>query len=257
MSENRRTEVRFWDKYWSTQKRSHKSGRESLQIKEIKKIFHRYIPKGENIHVLEIGGAYGEYLMFLHDHFHHQVSSLDYSSEGDQATRDRFRQSGKEIRIFERDLFGDLYDLPRFDVVFSLGFIEHFDDPLPAIEKHLELVKPGGLLLLGVPNLDGIYKTVLRRTAPSFEDSHNLQVMDINSWKEFEYKLNLITLFKGYIGGFEPLNMKKRELNTIVARGLNLIATFLTVTLSFHFSLLRRFNSRFWSGYMVGIYKKS
>ncbi|MFH1936908.1 MAG: class I SAM-dependent methyltransferase, partial [Bacteroidota bacterium] len=181
----------------------------------------------------------------------------DYSSEGNQATRDRFNQTGKEIQIFERDLFGDVSDLPTFDVVFSLGFIEHFDDPLPTIEKHLALVKPGGILLLGVPNLDGIYKKVLRITAPSFEESHNLNVMNLDSWKEFENKLNLKPLFRGYIGGFEPLNMKKLERKTLLSRGLNLIAALLTVTLSFHFSFFRKFNSRYWSGYMIGIYKKS
>ncbi len=256
MGDNRRTEVRFWDKYWSVQKSSSRSGRESLQIKEIKKLFNQYLPKGKDINALEIGGAYGEYLMYLHDHLNYQVNSLDYSKEGNDATLQRFKEAGREIRVFEQDLFGDLSAIPSFDIVFSLGFIEHFDDPLPAVAKHLELVKPGGILLLGVPNLGGIYKTVLRRAAPSFEVTHNLEIMQIDSWNVFETKFDLMPIFKGYVGGFEPLNMKKRELNTIVARGLNLIATALTVTLSFHFSFLRKFNSPFWSGYMVGIYRK-
>ena len=257
MSDNRRTEQRFWDTYWVKQKHSRKSHRESLQIREIKRIFHHYLPKGNTLQVLEIGGAYGEYLMYLHDRFHHQVSSLDYSSEGNEATRNRFIQAGKEVRIIQRDLFSNLSDLPRFDIVFSLGFIEHFDDPLPSITKHLELVKPGGILLLGVPNLGGIYKSVLRKTAPSFEESHNLKTMDPASWEVFEQTLHLETLFKGYIGGFEPLNMKKLERKGVVAGGLNLLVSVLTVILSFHFQFLRRFNSPFWSGYLIGIYKKA
>lgn len=257
MSDNRRTEERFWDKYWLTQKRSSKPRRESLQIKEIKKIFHRYLPQKEGIQVLEIGGGYGGYLMYLHDQFQYKVSSLDYSKEGNESTLQLFSDAHKEIRIFEQDLFGDLSDVPNFDIVFSLGFIEHFDDPLPVVMKHIELIKPGGILLIGVPNLDGIYKQVLRRTAPSFESSHNLKIMRLESWKEFEKTYNLQSIYTGYVGGFEPLNMKKRELNTYLARGLYLLVTGLTVTFSFHFSFLRRFNSHFWSGYMIGIYKKA
>jgi len=42
-----------------------------------------------------------------------------------------------------------------------LGFIEHFDEPVGVVVRHLDLLKPGGILLLGVPNYGGIYRKVL------------------------------------------------------------------------------------------------
>lgn len=256
MSKDRRTEEKFWDHYWSNRLISRDSLRESLQVTEIKRTFHRYLPKGDHLEVLEIGGASGEYLIYLQDHFNYHVTSLDYSFEGNEATKRRFESAGKNVRIIQRDLFSDLSDLPRFDIVFSLGFIEHFDDPLESVEKHLELLKPGGILLIGIPNLSGIYKWVLRITAPSFEESHNLKTMDLNSWVAFESKLDMNIIFKGYIGGFEPMNMKKLENAGMLAKGLNLVVSILTVLLSFHIRILRNVNASFLSGYMIGIYQK-
>jgi 2-polyprenyl-3-methyl-5-hydroxy-6-metoxy-1,4-benzoquinol methylase len=41
--------------------------------------------------------------------------------------------------------------------VISFGFIEHFDNPENVIQKHLDLLKPGGILIVGVPNFTGIH----------------------------------------------------------------------------------------------------
>jgi SAM-dependent methyltransferase len=58
-----------------------------------------------------------------------------------------------------RAVVADLFALPAeleggFDVAMSFGVCEHFlgKRRLAAIEAHLELVRPGGLALLGVPN---------------------------------------------------------------------------------------------------------
>ncbi|MFH1160882.1 MAG: class I SAM-dependent methyltransferase [bacterium] len=256
MDDNVRTERRFWDKYWDKRDRKLWKGRTSLQVIELRKLFHHYLPVNENWQVLEIGGAYGDYLMYLAHHFNYRISSLDYSSAGNTATRKIFKEAGTEIQIFERDLFSDLSDLPLFDLVYSLGFIEHFENPLPVIEKHVSLLKPGGILMIGAPNLTGIYQKVLNQTAPSFKESHNLEIMDIEKWGIFERQCGIEPIYKAYIGGFEPLNMKKLENDRAFSILLYYLVTFLTVLLSFNFSFLRKINSKFLSGYMIGIYKK-
>lgn len=55
----------------------------------------------------------------------------------------------------EADLFALPGDLKgRFDVAMSFGVCEHFlgERRLAAAEAHIDLVRPGGLALLGVPN---------------------------------------------------------------------------------------------------------
>ena len=161
------------------------------------------------------------------------------------------------MQLYEQDLFADNSDLPLFDIVFSLGFLEHFDDPIPVVESHLKLLKPGGVLLIGVPNYSGVYHWILKRLAPSMFTTHNLWIMNISNWSGFENRFGLQTIFRGYIGGFEPLNMKKIEQKTLFNRLIYFNIQILTVLLSFNFRALRTFNSANISNYLIGIYRKT
>jgi 2-polyprenyl-3-methyl-5-hydroxy-6-metoxy-1,4-benzoquinol methylase len=111
--------------------------------------------------------------------------------------REAFEGVNLNLIIYNRDIFGDLSDLPRFDIVFSMGLIEHFSDPDAIVGKHVELLNKQGILLLGVPNYRGISHTVLRRLAPRKLSMHNLETMDIKNWESFEKKYGLKTIFKG------------------------------------------------------------
>jgi 2-polyprenyl-3-methyl-5-hydroxy-6-metoxy-1,4-benzoquinol methylase len=54
------------------------------------------------------------------------------------------------VRLKQR--FG-LTPREAFDVVLSGGFIEHFTDVAAIVQKHLQLLKPGGRLVVMIPNL--------------------------------------------------------------------------------------------------------
>ncbi|MCX6281414.1 MAG: class I SAM-dependent methyltransferase [Bacteroidetes bacterium] len=256
MNSEKLTGRNFWETYWETDTDKKKNKRPSLSVIEILNAFDRNLPPEHGLTVLEIGGAKGEYLLYLVKRFGYEGHSLDYSSAGNEQTKETFTKAGYKVQVYERDLFADNSDLPLFDIVFSLGFIEHFDEPLPVVESHLKLVKPGGILVLGVPNYSGIYKLVLKRLAPSMFTTHNLRIMDINTWTEFEKPLNLVTLFRSYIGGFEPLNMKKLENKTLFNRLIYFKIQVLTVLFSFRCRVLRKYNSAFISSYLIGIYRK-
>ena len=256
MANKKLTTLRFWEEYWDDKKKVPENKKQSLLTLELLKVFKKYLKPDSALKILEIGGAPGEYLLYMLNQFHYSVHSLDYSGIGNQKTIETFKKAGREVEVFERDLFSDNLDLPLFDIVYSLGFIEHFDDPSKAIEKHLSLLKPGGILMIGVPNLTGIYHVFLKFLSPSHDKSHNLKIMDLNNWSLFENAFKLEPVFKSYIGGFEPLIMKKRDVRTPFTWILLIIVKVLMVIFSFRLKFLRKFNSRFWSGYLIGIYKK-
>ena len=130
---------------------------------------------------------------------------------------------------------------------------DNFDD---VVCKHVGLLKKNGILLLGVPNLTGVYHWFLRNLSPEHDKTHNLKVMDLRSWQTFEKKGNLESVYKGYIGGFEPLIMKKLDRKTPFNRVLYFIVKVLMVFFSLKKTLLRKINSKYWSGYIIGIYRK-
>jgi len=256
MKESKLTGQTFWEDYWEGKPGTAVQKKTTLLIREILKTFDRYLPATKGLSIMEVGGAYGEYLLYLTRRFGYKAYSLDYSRIGNEQTLETFSNAGIPVEVFERDLFSDNSDLPKFDIVYSLGFIEHFDDPGKVVEKHLDLLKPGGILLLGVPNYAGIYRPVLRRLAPSIEETHNMGIMDLDNWHEFEQRLSLQTIFTGYIGGFEPLNMKKLERKTALNHLIYFFIRVLMVLFSFRMQFLRKFNSKSWSGYIMGIYRK-
>ena len=261
MNAKKLTEKEFWENYWEDN---------NVQVSEIKRsirrssvnsildVFDKYLPVNSSFHILEIGGSPGRYLIYMAKKFKYHVHSLDYSKIGNEQTIKNMNAADIPIKVYERDLFSENFnkDMQLFDIVYSLGFVEHFEELNIVVKKHTELLKPGGILLLGVPNLGGIYSFFLKKTAPQHLAIHNLNSMNINNWKKFENELNLIPWFKGYIGGFEPKVMQKIEKNNLTNRFLNFIVRRLVSIFSFQLNFLKKFNSRFWSGYLIGIYKK-
>lgn len=254
--EKKLTNQRFWEDYWNKKSDNKSKKKTTLLILELFRIFDKYLPDDSSLNVLEIGGASGEFLLYIAKKFGYKANSMDYSRVGNEKTKETFVNNGIDITIYEQDLFTFKDDSLKFDIVYSLGFIEHFDNVENVIEKHLDLLKPGGILLLGVPNLTGIYHWFLKYLSPTHDKTHNLKIMDIDNWKTFEKRGELKTIFKGYIGGFEPLIMKKLDVNNSFNQFLYFIVKLFMIVFSFRMSFLKRVNSKYWSGYLIGIYRK-
>jgi len=81
-------------------------------------------------------------------------------------TRENFEKLDMFGVVFKKDIFSCLSDMPKFDVVYSWGFVEHFINIEEVIEKHLEPFKPNGILNIGVPYFLGINKFLFGRLNP-------------------------------------------------------------------------------------------
>jgi SAM-dependent methyltransferase len=225
--------------------------------KEILKVFDTYLPHRAGLTILEIGGAPGHFLAYFAKRFGYSASAIDYSDIGCEKMRENFDIMNLDLTIYTRDIFSDLSDLPRFDIVFSTGFIEHFSNLDTVVGKHVELMKKGGILVLGVPNFRGITQFVLKRLTPRLLSMHNLEAMDIRNWESFEREYGLKTIFKAYIGGFEPRNFRRCENRTIKNQLIRLFFKPVRILITDRFRFLRRFNSIYWSAYLLGLYRQA
>ncbi|MCF6170798.1 MAG: class I SAM-dependent methyltransferase [Bacteroidales bacterium] len=251
------TGKQYWENYWKSVQLPLEIRRENAapNIQAELDVFEKYLPKLP-LSVLEIGGAPGQYLAWFHKTLGYEVSCLDYSDEGCKKTRENFKLLNIRGKVYQGDLFSDTIQLPRFDVVCSFGFIEHFSDLNGVVGKHLEFLKPGGILLLGVPNLLGINHWFLKRLAPDLLKGHNLKTMNASNWHSFEMEFRLEILYKDYVGGFEPSVFLKQEKKSPLNNILFFTARVLNRIFHNHLRLLRKYNSKKTSGYLMGIYRK-
>ena len=250
------TDGQYWAEYWSSislPAEIKKSN--SLFATEITNVLDRHFPRGSGLTALEIGGAPGQYLAYLHRTFGYAVTALDSSAVGCEKARANFELLGLPATVVQGDMFESNLQLERYDVVYSLGLIEHFADPGSVVEAHLRLLKPGGVLCLGCPNYLGINGVLLRRLSSGLLKTVNVATMDIDAWRGFESSFGLELVFKGYVGGFEPGMFWRRESDRALDRALGLTLRALRSVLNRKGTrVLRRANSRLWSGYALGVY---
>jgi len=110
--------------------------------------------------------------------------------------------------------------------------------------------------MIGVPNYSGINHWFLRRLAPQMLSTHNIEAMDYKKWKSFEEKFKLQIIFKNYIGGFEPQNFNRWERKNLITFILKTTAKIISLLLHSNYKFLRKYNSKIFSAYLIGIYKK-
>jgi SAM-dependent methyltransferase len=255
---NALTEVKFWDQYWSHISLPLEMARgRSLYLDEILGVFDRYLPHDKRMSVLEIGGAPGQYIAYLYRQYGIEPNVLDNSPIGCQKTVENFRLLAIPGKAHLGDMFDSNLALPQFDIVFSLGLIEHFQDLEKVVSAHLQFLKPGGILVLGCPNFLGINGVFLKRLMPELVSIHNLSTMRLKRWRPFEKRFGLVPVFRGYVGGFEPrlfarTEHKSHRVPRMVARASAILGKILNLR---PLAFLRKFNSSLWSGYVMGVYR--
>lgn len=156
--------------------------------------------------IVEIGSAPGEFLVAAHQRFGLVPYGIEYSPIGADLNRQVFRTAHLDPHhIIEQDFFSpETHTRYResFDVVISRGFIEHFTDPADVVAKHLNLLKPGGLLIVSIPNLSGLNFLLLWIFDRQLMAMHNLDIMSCRSFAAL-FPSGLVTpLFCNYYGTF-------------------------------------------------------
>ncbi len=158
--------------------------------------------------VLEIGCAPGRWLIYISHCFGSQVYGVDYSESGCRLTEKALERENITGEVICIDVFDASFQRKYkgyFDSVISFGFIEHFVDPLPSIEAHLNLLKEGGYLFLQMPNYGDrtFQRWLAKRTdlEQHIMKTHNVKLMKIPVFKQALTKLEDLEILKlGYIG---------------------------------------------------------
>ena len=201
-----KTDKGFWEDWWGESRTwRYRNIRKYLAVhKKFDKLFKAFLEKG-NRKILEIGCAGGTQLVYFNKEFGYEPYGVDYSEEGCRIARENLKLHDISGQIICEDVFDASFE-QEFDIVYSMGLIEHFFDPDKIIDKHIELLKPGGILIITIPNFKGsLYYGLIKIRGEETElaRTHNLSIMEISKLKKIvRDKVDILKL--DYFG---PINL--------------------------------------------------
>ena len=165
------------------------------------------LPSSPESNCIEVGAVPGTTLLFLAKKLNYSCTGIDFSPRV-QDLNTAFIKLGISAKFIKAD-FLTWQSEELFNLVYSNGFIEHFEDYQSVIKKHWDLVKPGGLMLLTVPTLTPLQKLI---RVIFYKESkmqevlaiHNVKIMNLVNLKKSIQKLdNAIILKSNYISEFK------------------------------------------------------
>jgi SAM-dependent methyltransferase len=92
---------------------------------------------------------------------------LDYSPASLELVRAQAREQGLTVHLVRADALAMPFRDGLFHVVFHQGLLEHFRDPMPLLRENARVARPGGRVIVDVPQTFHLY-TLLKQTLIAF-----------------------------------------------------------------------------------------
>ncbi len=199
-----------------------------VQDRRMMELFHRHGGLAETTAALEIGCGQSPWLPYLARTYGCAVTGLDIEQHAADLAQANLIGAGVTGEIFCRDAFDPALneDLAgRFDLVFSLGVVEH----LPNVSDHLAVLagylRSGGRLLTIVPNLQGLNWALQRFASRRVLDAHVVYTPE--TLRQAHERAGIPVAETGYLGflnGFLSSSLGARgarqRLHTLCCRSL-------------------------------------
>lgn len=159
-----KTEKAYWEKKAKHTKLPCLIDSEYLSRKKFDEYCNKLLKSNNYNSIIEIGCFPGRWLIYFNRAFHFDIYGIDYSNILCDISRKNLEMCKIKGKIFCQDLFDHKIE-EKFDIVFSAGFVEHYDNIKYPLQKCYDLLKTKGLLITMVPN---IYRNIHEFFANTF-----------------------------------------------------------------------------------------
>lgn len=228
MSTNEKTDLQHWESAWADRPRVSFPTGLDIGTHNVLRLLRRYARPGTRY--IEIGCAPGKILSWVGRETRVPVCGIDYSPTGAETARWLCNGLGIDADIRCEDATKTSFTESSFDVVFSCGLIEHFEDPSEMIEAHVRLLAPGGTALIAIPNYSGVYLRLQGWCDPENLKIHNLRIMNEDSLSALAPKLPDMKTRSFRYGRFSPwlisLPAKFGTFGKLISWGINFAVYF-------------------------------
>ncbi len=199
--------------------------------------------------LFEIGAYPGRYLAYVAARYGLEPTGIDFNPDQDTVLH-TFELFGLKNGKYLIEDFLKVKPQAKYDLILSNGFIEHFADFQTILDKHADFLKPGGAMLVMIPN-----KRYLRKWYGYWLDrenllAHNLKSMSLKTFRDFADRKNLRIVHLDYLGGFAyKVHQRLNFWQKLVYHSMR----YLSLKLN---PLLSKYPSKYWSGTIIAIFSK-
>ncbi len=205
MNQNYLTDTKFWEEN-SNDEFFRDFGENFLAV-----FLRKYLPVVENKNALEIGCYPGNFMPTI-SRLGYTVSGIDFHPKLNKLGEWLTQNNCNCGNLYQ----GDFYKIVKenkikYDLVYSLGFIEHFTNWDEVLLMHADLVNTNGSLIITCPNFAGLWQYIYHRIwdKPNL-DKHYLPSMNPHKWGRILENNGFEIHYVGYFGGGSFWNENKR-----------------------------------------------
>ena len=156
----------FYESFWAaystelgSQLSIHTESRRPLH-----KLLASQLPTSRPARFLEVGcGTALDSCVLSRIRPHAEAVALDLSKQAAAIACRNAAQLGFPLRVLAADLTALPFPAGTFDLVFSQGVLEHFENPEPAMAEQVRVLRAGGTLVVDVPQKFNVYTLRKRR----------------------------------------------------------------------------------------------
>lgn len=186
----------YWDKHWEgtvfeIAPKNH----------PIRQWIEREVPNTTTASCIEIGCYPGKFLAVFGEKGY-ELNGIDSFSNVSPLSN-WFKSKGYRCGYFYETDFLNFTPLIEYDMVCSFGFIEHFENWSEVLDKHLELLKTGGKIIIDVPNFNSLaYYPLYKFLEPKIIKEHVSSGMNLETIRSALIAKGCQINYSGYIGYF-------------------------------------------------------
>ena len=150
----------IWNRVWARAKTDNefrawvKRENSGVRGRKILAYINKHLGNSRGIKTIEVGSGLGVY-SFIFALRGVEAALMDYSQEALSLAEENFIAGGLRASFLCLDALSDISGLKgQFDLAMSFGTLEHFEgkERFLFTKAHFDLVRPGGLVIISVPN---------------------------------------------------------------------------------------------------------